>query len=84
MRHNLLGTTTEAHVVITDDEEFRIQQIVPAQTMDDVLRTVHYDPDQLVESPLRKRKPSPQSDAAEALRALLTEQRKLHTYLDMH
>ena len=84
MRHNLLGTTTEAHVVITDDEEFRIQQIVPAQTMDDVLRTVHYDPDQLVESPLRKRKPSPQSDAADALRALLTEQRKLHTYLDMH
>jgi arginine decarboxylase len=84
MRHNLLGTITEAHVVVTDDEEFRIQQIVPAQTMDDVLRSVHYDPDELVESPSRKRHPSAQADAVEALKALLTEQRKLNTYLDTH
>jgi arginine decarboxylase len=84
MRHNLLGAITEAHVVITDDEDFRIQQIVPGQTMDDVLRSVHYDPDELVESPVKKRRASAQSDAVEALRMLLTEQRKLHTYLDMH
>ena len=31
-----------------------------------------------------KRRTSAQADAVEALRALLTEQRKLHTYLDMH
>ncbi len=84
MRHNLLGTVAEAHVVITDDEEFRIQQIVPAQTMDDVLRSVHYDPDELVEGPASKRRTSAQADAVEALRVLLTEQRKLDTYLDMH
>jgi arginine decarboxylase len=84
MRHNLFGTITEAHVVLTDDEDFRIQQIVPAQTIDDVLRSVHYDPDELVESPAKRRRTNAQADAAEALKGFLTEQRKLHTYLEMN
>ncbi len=82
MRHNLFGTPNEAHVIVSEDEEFRIQQIVPAQTIDDVLRSVHYDPDQLIEGPTRKTKRS-DSDASEALKALLSEQRKMHTYLEM-
>jgi len=84
MRHNLFGTVTEAHVVVTEDEDFRIQQIVPAQTIDDVLRGVHYDPDELVEGPTKRRRTNAQVDAAEVLKAFLTEQRKLHTYLDVN
>ena len=49
--------------------------------MDDVLKSVHYDPNELVEGPSRRRQ-NPQSDAAEALKALLTQQRNLPTYLD--
>ncbi|MBP1627641.1 MAG: arginine decarboxylase, biosynthetic [Holophagaceae bacterium] len=84
MRHNLFGSVNEAHVVVNEDEDFRIQQIVPAQTTDDVLKSVHYDPDELVEGPTRRRKVSANSDANEALKAALTEQRKLHTYLEMN
>lgn len=82
MRHNLFGTPNEAHIIVNEDEDFRIQQIVPAQTIDDVLRSVHYDPDVLIEGPSRKVKRT-ETDATEALRALLSEQRKLHTYLEM-
>ena len=81
MRHNLFGAPTEAHVVVNDDEDFKIQQIIPGDTMDDVLKSVHYDPNELVEGPTRRRQSS-QSDATEALKALLTEQRRLSTYLD--
>ncbi|HOD33004.1 MAG TPA: arginine decarboxylase, partial [Holophaga sp.] len=80
MRHNLFGTPNEAHVVVNEDEDFRIQQIVPAQTIDEVLRSVHYDPAQLIEGPARKGK---RGDAEEDLRSFLVEQRKLHTYLDV-
>ena len=81
MRHNLFGAPTEAHVVVNDDEDFKVQQIIPGDTMDDVLRSVHYDPNELVEGPTRRRQ-SAHSDATEALKALLTEQRRLSTYLD--
>ena len=81
MRHNLFGAPTEAHVVVNDDEDFKIQQIIPGDTMDDVLRSVHYDPNELVEGPSRRRQ-NTQSDATDALKALLTEQRRLSTYLD--
>jgi len=84
MRHNLFGTANEAHISVDEDGDFKIQQIVPADTMDDVLRNFHYDPETLVEGPTKRRKPSAQSDASEALKALLTEQRKLHTYLEMN
>lgn len=80
MRHNLFGTPNEAHVVVNEDEDFKIQQIVPAQTIDEVLRSVHYDPAQLIEGPARKGK---RGDAEEDLRSFLVEQRKLHTYLDV-
>ena len=82
MRHNLFGTPNEAHVIVNEDEDFRIQQIVPAQTIDDMLRSVHYDPDQLIQGPTRKVKRT-DSDASEALKALLSQQRKMHTYLEM-
>jgi hypothetical protein len=42
---------------------------------------VHYDPNVLVEGP-SKRRQNAQSDAADALKALLTQQRSLPTYLD--
>ena len=81
MRHNLFGAPTEAHVVVNEDEDFKIQQIIPGDTMDTVLRSVHYDPDELVEGPSRRRQNK--SDAGEALKALLTQQRSLPTYLEM-
>jgi len=81
MRHNLFGAPTEAHVVVNEDEYFKIQQIIPGDTMDAVLRSVHYDPDELVEGPSRRRQNK--SDAGEALKALLTQQRSLPTYLEM-
>jgi arginine decarboxylase len=81
MRHNLFGAPTEAHVVVNDDEDFKIQQIIPGQNMDDVLRSVHWDPNELVEGPTRRRR-NVRADAAEALKALLTELRGMPTYLD--
>jgi arginine decarboxylase len=84
MRHNLFGAPNEAHISVDEDGDFKIQQIVLADTMDDVLRSVHYDPEALVAGPSKRRKPSPQSDATEALKALLTEQRKMHTYLEIN
>jgi arginine decarboxylase len=80
MRHNLFGAPTEAHVVVNDDEDFKVQQIIPGDNMDDVLRSVHYDPNELVEGP-SKRRQNAQSDASDALKALLTQQRSLPTYL---
>lgn len=82
MRHNLFGTPTEAHVIVNEDDDFKVQQIVPAQTIDDMLRSVHYNPNELVEGPTRGRKAQASPDAAEALKAFLTAQRGLHTYLD--
>ena len=83
MRHNLFGAPNEAHIVIDDDDDFKVQHIVQADTIDHMLRGVHYDPDTLVQAPGSKRKTSAQKDAVEALKAMLTEQRKLHTYLEM-
>jgi len=82
MRHNLFGAPTEAHVVVNEDEDFKVQQIIPGDTMDHVLRSVHYDPDELVEGPSRRRQSK--SDAAEALKSLLTQQRSLPTYLEVN
>jgi len=67
-------------VVVNDDEDFKIQQIIPGETIDEVLKSVHYDPNELVEGP-SKRRQNAQSDAADALKALLTQQRSLSTYL---
>ncbi len=83
MRHNLFGAPNEAHIIVDEDEDFKVQHIVQADTIDHMLRTVHYDPAQLVQAPTSRRKTSAQKDAAEALKSLLTEQRRLHTYLEM-
>jgi len=83
MRHNLFGAPNEAHIVVNEDEDFKIQQIVPGDTIDAVLKGVHYNPDELVEGPTRRRKITSHADASEALKTLLTEQRKLTTYLEM-
>ena len=58
-----------------------MQLIIQGENMDDVLKSVHYDPNELVEGPSRRRQ-NPQSDAGDALRALLTQQRNMPTYLD--
>ncbi|MEI6593746.1 MAG: arginine decarboxylase, partial [Holophagaceae bacterium] len=83
MRHNLFGAPNEAHIMVHEDDTFKIQHIVKGDTVDHVLRSVHYDPDVLIQGPQAKRKATAKSDAAEALRALLTEERKLHTYLEI-
>ena len=83
MRHNLFGAPNEAHVIVDEDEDFKVQHIVQADTIDHMLRSVHYDPSQLVQAPNSRRKTSAQKDATEALKSLLTEQRRLHTYLEM-
>jgi arginine decarboxylase len=82
MRHNLFGRPNEAHIVVNDDEDFRIQHIVKADTVEDMLRTVHFDPDLLIGTPTRKGKRGA-ADASEALATLMAEERKRHTYLDM-
>ncbi|MBI4912173.1 MAG: biosynthetic arginine decarboxylase [Acidobacteria bacterium] len=82
MRHNLFGAPNEAHIVVNDDEDFRIQHIIPGETVDDMLRTVHYDPDLLMGPPMTKRK-NRANDADEALRAFMGTERRRHTYLDM-
>lgn len=83
MRHNLFGAPNEAHIMVDEDDTFKIQHLVKGDTVDHVLRSVHYDPDVLVQGPQTKRKTSAKSDAAEALRALLTQERNLHTYLEI-
>jgi arginine decarboxylase len=83
MRHNLFGAPNEAHIMVHEDDTFKVQHIVKGDTVDHVLRSVHYDPDVLIQGPQTKRKASAKNDAAEALRALLTEQRGLHTYLEI-
>jgi arginine decarboxylase len=83
MRHNLFGAPNEAHIMVHEDDTFKVQHIVKGNTVDEVLRSVHYDPDALITSPQTKRKASAKGDAAEALRALLTEERQLHTYLEI-
>ena len=82
MRHNLFGKPNEAHIVVNEDEDFRVQQIIPADTIEEMLHTVHYDLDRLLEAPMRKGKRGSE-DAAEALRTLLAAERKRHTYLEM-
>ncbi|HJV47719.1 MAG TPA: hypothetical protein VJ549_00460, partial [Geothrix sp.] len=83
MRHNLFGAPNEAHIVVHEDDTFKVQHIVQGDTVDNMLRSVHYDPDVLIQGPVTKRKASAKGDAAEALRALLTEQRQKHTYLEV-
>ncbi|HJW33895.1 MAG TPA: hypothetical protein VJ505_11065, partial [Holophagaceae bacterium] len=82
MRHNLFGAPNEAHVVVYEDDEFKIQHIVAADTVEDMLRTVHYDTEALVGSPAKGRKVVKNADAAAALKVVMQEQLKLHTYLE--
>jgi arginine decarboxylase len=69
--------------MVHEDDTFKVQHIVKGDTVDHVLRSVHYDPDVLIQGPQTRRKASVKNDAAEALRTLLTEERKLHTYLEI-
>jgi len=82
MRHNLFGAPNEVMVQVDEDENFKIQHVVRADTVDDMLRSVNYDPAALVQGPSRKGRGA-KADAAEALRALMTEQRGSSTYLEM-
>ena len=73
----------EAHIMVHEDDTFKVQHLVKGDTVDHVLRSVHYDPDVLIQGPQTKRRASVKNDAAEALRTLLTEERNLHTYLEI-
>jgi len=83
MRHNLFGAPNEAHVVVYEDDEFKIQHVVEADTIEDMLRTVQYDPTMLIGATGKSRKALKATDAVEALKAVMTEQSKLHTYLEI-
>ncbi|HJW08978.1 MAG TPA: biosynthetic arginine decarboxylase [Holophagaceae bacterium] len=83
MRHNLFGAPNEVMIQVDEDEDFKIQHIVRADTVDDMLRSVNYDPAELVQGPAHKGRRSAKSDAAEALRQLMAVERKASTYLEM-
>ncbi|MBS1785569.1 MAG: biosynthetic arginine decarboxylase [Acidobacteria bacterium] len=82
MRHNLFGAPNEVMVQVDEDENFKIQHVVRADTVDDMLRSVNYDPAALVQGPTRKGRGA-KADAAEALRALMAQERQNTTYLEM-
>ncbi|HEU4951174.1 MAG TPA: biosynthetic arginine decarboxylase [Holophagaceae bacterium] len=82
MRHNLFGAPNEVMVQVDEDENFKIQHIVRADTVDDMLRSVNYDPAALIQGPARKGR-GLKADAAEALRALMAQERQNTTYLEM-
>ncbi len=48
--HNLFGRVTEAHVYADDDEPegYYVEQILPGQTVEDILASVQYFPNDLV------------------------------------
>lgn len=82
MRHNLFGAPNEVMVQVDEDENFKIQHVVRADTVDDMLRSVNYDPAALIQGPARKGR-GLKADAAEALRALMATERQNTTYLEM-
>ncbi len=82
MRHNLFGAPNEVMVQVDEDEDFKIQHVVRADTVDDMLRSVNYEPGDLVQGPARKGRGA-KADAAEALRALMAQERQNTTYLEM-
>ncbi|MBE9516775.1 MAG: biosynthetic arginine decarboxylase [Proteobacteria bacterium] len=45
--HNLFGDTHSAHVEVNDDGSYRIDHTLHGDTVDYVLRFVHFDPEQL-------------------------------------
>ena len=65
--HNLFGDTHSAHVELNDDGSYRIDHTLNGDTVDYVLRFVHFDPEQL--------KASYEAQAGNA-KALTDDQRK--------
>lgn len=81
MRHNLFGAPSQAFVIAEDEDNFRIEKIVPAETVDDMLRSVHYNPESMGKISIGGRKIKTKVDAAEALHGLIIKIRSSQTYL---
>ena len=74
-RYNLFGSPNQAHVIVDNDGDFFIQKIVPGQTNNDLLKSVHYDPDELIGYPSSK-----DNESKKSLKKLLREQLKALAY----
>jgi arginine decarboxylase len=75
--HNLLGDTNAAHVVLGDDNRWRIEAIVEGETVREVLSYVQFDPDEM-----RRNLHQDVESALEAGRMSLEEGARLRRFLD--
>ena len=75
--HNLLGDTNAVHVVLGDDDRWRIETIVEGETIRDVLSYVQFEPEDM-----RRRLRQDIEAALEASRLTLSEAARLRRFLD--
>jgi arginine decarboxylase len=75
--HNLLGDTNAAHVVLGDDDRWRIETIVEGETIREVLSYVQFEPEDM-----RRRLRQDIEAALEASRLTLSEAARLRRFLD--
>ncbi len=52
--HNLFGDTNAVHVALSQEERYKIQHVIKGDSIDEVLRYVQYDPEQMVEAVRRQ------------------------------
>jgi arginine decarboxylase len=81
MRHNLFGAPSEAFLIAEDENNFRIDKVIPAETIDDMLRSVHFNPESMGRVSINGRKIKTKVDASEDLHSLIIKHRGSHTYL---
>ncbi|GDX12303.1 biosynthetic arginine decarboxylase [Acidobacteriota bacterium] len=81
MRHNLFGAPSEAFLIAEDEDNFRIDKVIPAETIDDMLRSVHFNPESMGRISINGRKIKTKVDASEDLHSLIIKHRGSHTYL---
>ncbi|MFZ9361500.1 MAG: hypothetical protein ACO25G_03020 [Holophagaceae bacterium] len=82
MRHNLFGAPSEAFLIAEDEDNFRIDKVIPAETIDDMLRSVHFNPESMGRIAINGRKVKAKVDASEDLHSLIIKHRGSHTYLN--
>lgn len=75
--HNLLGDTNAVHVVLGDDDRWRIDTIIEGETVREVLSYVQFDPEDM-----RRRLRQDIEAALEASRLTLAEAARLRRFLD--
>jgi len=75
--HNLLGDTNAVHIVLDASGRWRIETVVEGESVEEVLRYVQYDPDEI-----RRRLHSDVERALETERLTLAEGASLRRFLD--